>query len=108
MKDSVLAKLIVQGTKGVVMEGTKFKSCISTPNSLTIPRGICVIGKGCFSGQDNLEWICLPSSIISVEPMCFANCPNLKVIKCHSDLTDFESILKYGNNAEVIYAITKE
>lgn len=103
MNNSIYVKLIFQGTQGVVIEGTKIKSCISTPNSLSIPKGISALGKSCFSGQDNLERIYLPSSVILVEAKCFANCPNLRLIKCHDNLRKFEDILKYGNNAEVIY-----
>lgn len=103
MEDSIYTKLVIQGTKGVVIEGTKLMSCISTPVSLSIPKGISVIGKSCFSGQDNLERIYIPSSVIRIENMCFANCPKLRVIKCHNNLRVFENILKYGNNAEVIY-----
>lgn len=103
MDSPIGAKLLIQGARGVVIEGTMIRSCISTSISLSIPRGITVLCKSCFSGQDNLERVKLPSSIVSVEPKCFANCPNLKTIYCYSSLQSFEGILKYGNNAEVVY-----
>ena len=108
MNNIIITKLLFQGTKGVVLEGTKLKSCNSTPIALSIPKGVSVLEKGCFSGQDSLERIYLPSSIIAVEPMCFANCPNLRLIKCHSNLRKYENILKYGNNARVVYVDSKE
>lgn len=96
-------KLALQGVKGIKLVGTRLESCDFVPSFVTIPYGITSIGMGCFSGQNNLERIFLPSSIIDIESLCFANCTNLRVIKCYESLRKFERILKYGNNAEVVY-----
>lgn len=103
MSELLKTKFTVQGAEGVVISGTKLCTCISTPFSLTIPRGITALGKGCFSGQDNLRRIIIPSSVIIVEQNCFANCPNLKLIRVPESLKDFENVLKYGNSARVEY-----
>ena len=103
MSELVKTKFTVQGVEGVVLTGTKLVTCNSTPISLTIPKGVTVLGKSCLSGQDNLKRIRISSSVIKVEENCLSNCPNLEVILIHSSLREYEEILKYGNKARIEY-----
>lgn len=98
-----MTKFTVQGAKGVVLDGTTLSTCSTTPISLTIPKGITVLGKSCLSGQDNLKRIIISSSVINIERNCLANCPNLELIRIPKSLSIFEPILKYGNNAKIDY-----
>ena len=54
MNDAYLvAKLNVQGCAGVVIKDGVLYSCDTTPEFLFIPKGVCILYKGCLSGQDN-------------------------------------------------------
>lgn len=99
----VLTKLVVQGASGVVIEGGCLLTCVSTPAFLTIPRGVVKLCQGCLSGQDTLKRVTIGGSVVSVDTYCFANCPNLEVIRCGTQLRPFEDRLKQGNNARVEY-----
>lgn len=103
MSDSLLeAKLNVQGLIGVVIKEGCLYSCVTAPISLTIPKGIKVLGRSCLSGQDLLERITISSSVIKVEESCLSNCTNLKVIRIHKGQEHLISSLTYGNKARVL------
>lgn len=103
MDSKAETKLKVQGVVGAVIKDGVFKTCISAPTSLTIPKEIKTLGRGCLSGQDNLERIILSSSVIEVEDYCLANCPNLKVIRIHKGQEVFIKTLTMCNKARVEY-----
>ena len=97
------AEFTYQGAKGFIIKDNCLVSCEITPDVLVVPKGITKIGRGCFSGHDNLKKCIISSSVVEVEKFCFANCPNLEYIKCGDNLRKYESILKYGNEAKIIY-----
>lgn len=105
---SLEAKLSVQGLIGAVIKEGCLYSCVTAPISLTIPKGITVLGRSCLSGQDLLERITISSSVIKVEESCLSNCPNLKVIRIHKGQEDLISGLTYGNKAVVRYVTGNE
>jgi hypothetical protein len=100
---SIVAKLTFQGMKGAVVKDGVFKTCTTAPSYLAIPYGVTRLRKGCLSGQNELETIRLPEGVV-IEDCVLANCINLKYIKCPETLKCYEHNLKYGNNAEIIYA----
>lgn len=99
----VLSRLVVQGVVGARVQGSKLVSCSVAPASLTIPAGVREIASYCFSGQDNLVEIYLVNDVCKVGRACFANCPKLERIVCSLVLREYESELKSGNNAVVIF-----
>ena len=99
----VLSRLSVQGVVGAKVQGSKLVSCSLAPASLTIPAGIREIASYCFSGQDELVEVYLINGVAKVGKACFANCPKLERIVCKKSLRQYESELKSGNNAVVIF-----
>jgi hypothetical protein len=103
MDELIYTKLTIQGVTGAVIVNGTLKTCKSAPVFLSIPRECTALGDSCLSGQDDLEVLRLHSTITSVGKCVLSNCNNLKTIKCSEKLKKFESLLKYGNNAEVVY-----
>ena len=103
--DIAIAKVVYQGVKGVVIQNGCFITCISTPNSLTIPKEIISLEDGCLSGQDNLEYIHLKHTLQNIGESVLANCPNLKVIYCSPELEKFSDKLRCGNKGVIKYVI---
>jgi hypothetical protein len=108
MEESYLVRLKLQGADGVEFRDDCLLSCKSAPTSLSIPKGVLDLKSGCLSGQPDLERVSLPSTLIHIGDACFANCPNLRVIKCYPQMKPFEETLKYGNKAEVVYVNTQQ
>ena len=104
MKDEpVLSRLKIQGVVGAKVRGGRLISCFSAPSHLTVPAGITELGSYCFSGQDNLVEVWLVNDVIKVGRACFANCPKLKRIVCNRVLRGYESYLRSGNNAVIVF-----
>lgn len=99
----VLSRLSVQGVVGAKVQGSKLVSCSLAPASLTIPAGIRELASYCLSGQDNLTEVFLVNGVERVGRACFANCPKLGRIVCKKSLRKYESELRSGNNAIVIF-----
>lgn len=102
-EEPVVSRLTIQGVVGAKVRDGKLISCSSAPSHLTVPSGITELESYCFSGQDNLVEVWLINDVVKVGRACFANCPKLKKIVCNTALRGYETVLRSGNNAVVVF-----
>lgn len=100
MLDSRLEVMLLwQGVTGSRLSDGVLKEVGYAPPRVVLPSGIVELAHACFSGQADLEWIALPSSLISVGEYAFSNCPKLGIIRILPGQEVFKDNLLYGNNA---------
>lgn len=67
-----------------------------------VPRGVEVLAPSCLSSVE-LSVVTVSQTVEQIGYGCFANCANLRIVRVPSALSKFDSLIRYGNNAKVIY-----
>lgn len=62
-----------------------------------IPEGIRQVGPYAFYGNKQLKKISFPSTLLTLEPNCFNNCPNVEEIKYEGTWLDWLNVTKLNN-----------
>ena len=104
---SLINILNAQGVKGAVVKNGVLKTCTTVPNSLTIPKGIRRLETHALAGHNNLGHLIISDTVESVGNFVLVNCPNLRLIECHTNLKSYEELLRYGNLSEVSYVYSR-
>ena len=55
-----------------------------------MPDGVTALEEGCFSDNEIIEEVILPTSLEFISAGCFENCPNLKKIFIPSNVEEFD------------------
>lgn len=80
-----------------------FYGC-SNLTKLTVGKGIEVVSEGAFKKSDKLEYIVLPAETKYIRNDAFNDCNNIDAVFYAGNQTQWESILKYNGNENLIDA----